>query len=107
MKLPKEVRRYNPVLKKHTVMKVVEAKKKSPNATHTMSRGSKGRVSSRQKWKDQGSGNAGKTSRPPVKKRKMSGKKLSKKTDLRFVCKESGKTFVQKSGIRSKKVEFV
>ena len=107
MKLPKEVKRLCKHCKKHTSHKVVQSKAKTLNANHTMSRGSKMRMHHRQQGKGIGTGNAGKTSRPPVKSRKMSGKKLSKKTDIRYQCKDCSKTSTQSQGIRSKKVEFV
>lgn len=107
MKIPKEVKRYNPVLRKHTVHKVVQAKDKGFNKAHTNSRGSKSRMKVRQEGKGIGTGNSGKTSRPPIKKRKMSGKKMSKKTDLRFICTETKRQTIQKKGIRARKVEFV
>ena len=107
MKVPKEIKRLCGKCGKHTTHKVAAAKTKSPNATHTMSRGSKPRMYARQKGKDVGTGNSGKTSRPPVKSRKMSGKKLSKKTDFRYTCSECKKTSVQNGGIRAKKVEFI
>ncbi len=107
MKIPKEMKRLCPKCKKHTEHKVTQAKKKSPNSNHTMSSGSKVRMHLRQEGKDKGTGNSGKTSRPPIKNRKMSGKKLSKKVDLRYECKECKKASVQSQGIRSKKVEMV
>ncbi len=107
MKVPKEQKRFCVKCKTHTAHKVASAKTKSPNATHTMSKGSKPRMYARQKGKGVGTGNSGKTSRPPVKSRKMSGKKLSKKTDFRYTCLECKKTSVQSGGIRAKKVELV
>ena len=35
-----------------------------------------------------------------------STKKATKKTDLRYTCKDCGKTSVQKKGKRTKRVEF-
>ena len=107
MKLPKEVKRLCKHCKKHTSHKVTQAKAKSLNATHTQSRGSRTRMSLRQQGKDHGTGNSGKTSRPPMKDRKMAGKKLSKKNDIRYQCKECSKTTTAASGNRTKKLEFV
>ncbi|MFP4117676.1 MAG: hypothetical protein ACLFTR_02015 [Candidatus Woesearchaeota archaeon] len=107
MKFPKEVKRLCSHCKKHTPHKVTQAKAKTFNSVHTLSKGSKPRMRARQEGKNVGTGNSGKTSRPPVKKRKMSGKKLSKLTDLRYQCTECKKSSVQSGGVRSKKVEFV
>ena len=52
-------------------------------------------------------GNRGRYSKKAITKFKMTGKKMTKKTDLRFTCKECKKTQVQRKGIRAKKVEFV
>jgi ribosomal protein L44E len=53
-----------------------------------------------------GYGNHGKYSRPAIASFKMTGKKMSKKTDLRYTCKGCKKTHVQPEGFRAKKVEF-
>ncbi|MBS3158151.1 hypothetical protein J4206_02600, partial [Candidatus Woesearchaeota archaeon] len=45
-------------------------------------------------------------SKPAVTSFKMTGKKSTKKTDLRFECKECKKQHVQRYGFRAKKVEF-
>jgi ribosomal protein L44E len=37
----------------------------------------------------------------------MTGKKASKKTDLRYECKICKKTHMQRKGFRTKKLEFV
>jgi len=37
----------------------------------------------------------------------MTGKKLSKKTDFRYTCKECKKSVCQKDGFRAKKIELV
>ncbi len=103
MKIKKTVNRFCPYCKKHTEAKVSLAKKKGRNAARPMSRGSVSRVKAR--GLRRGAGNWGKYSKPP--KPKMSGKKLSKKTDFRFTCKECTKTYSQASGFRAKKVELV
>ncbi len=107
MKFPKETKRLCKHCGKHTPHKVTSAKAKPHNSAHPMSEGSKTRMQGRQQWKEQGTGNSGKTSRPPIKNRKMSGKKMSKLTDLRYQCVECKKTSTQSGGIRAKKVEFV
>jgi len=103
MKIRKTMRRYCPFCRKHTEQKVSLAKKRGRNAARPMSRGSTARV--RQRGLRRGFGNLGRYSKPP--KPKMSGKKLSKKTDFRFTCKECNKTHSQAKGFRAKKVELV
>ena len=103
MKIPKIRRTYCPFCKKHTEHKVSESKKKARNAAHPMSYGSIKRV--RARGLRRGAGNQGRYSRPT--KPKMTGKKLSKKTDFRYTCKECKKTHAQKDGFRAKRVELV
>ena len=103
MKIKKTINKYCPKCKKYTPHKVVQAKKKSKGSTHPLSRGSKTRTRKRGEWR--GYGNLGRYSKPP--KPKMTGKKLTKKTDLRYVCEECGYTLTQKKGIRTKKLEII
>jgi len=103
MKLAKERRRLCPHCKKHTVHKVSNQKNKAKGSSKPQSQGSKSRAKKRGEWR--GHGNLGKYSKPP--KPKLSGKKTSKKTDLRFECKECKKKHVQRTGFRAKKIEFV
>lgn len=105
MKIPKTVKRHCPNCKKHTEHTISQAKKKGLNAVHTQSRSSKVRVQKR--GQRRGAGNLGRFSRKPMASRKMSGKKLTKKTDLRFACKTCGKQHSQSKGIRLKKVEII
>lgn len=107
MKIPKEVKKLCPKCGKHTVHKVTEAKKKGLSATHTLSKGSRPRMHARHQGKGVGTGNSGKTSRPPIKNRKMSGKKMSKLSDLRYQCTVCKKIQTQSHGIRAKKVELI
>ena len=79
------------------------AKRRGHGATHTMAHGQKARVRLRGQWR--GFGNMGRFARPPVAKRKMSGKKQSKKTDFRFTCGVCKKTHTGNKGFRAKKVE--
>ena len=51
-------------------------------------------------------GNLGRYSRKAISAWKMTGSKVSKKSDLRFQCKECKKTHVQRVGFRAKKLEF-
>jgi large subunit ribosomal protein L44e len=103
MKIPKLVKRYCPKCKKHTEQKVSQAKKRSPGSARPMSRYAKTRTHF-----GKGFGNLGRYgSKPPIGSFKMTGKKTSKKTDLRYECKECKKIWVQRKGFRAKKVEFV
>ena len=101
MKLPKITKRYCPYCKKHTEHKVSLTKKKSPRS---MTYGSK--VRAKLRGAARGTGNLGRYSKPAISKFKMTGKKSSKKLDLRYQCKECKKISVQKKGFRAKKVEF-
>ncbi len=69
-----------------------------------MSRGAKSRVKSR--GLRRGVGNLGRFSKKAMGSWKRYGKKQTKKTDLRYTCKECSKTSMQKKGKRTKKVEF-
>lgn len=102
MKVPKEKRRYCPHCKKHAVHKVAAAKKKGQRS---LVQGSKYRA--RRRGKGRGYGNLGKYgSRPAITKWKSTGKKSSKRTDLRYKCKDCNKTHPQRYGIRTKRLEF-
>lgn len=101
MKIPKIVKRHCPYCKKHTEHKVAQAKRKNPSS---LKRGSKRRVKKR--GKSRGHGNKGRLSKGALTKWKRYGKKTTKKTDLRYTCKECGKTHTQKKGKRAKRVEF-
>ncbi|MBC8494865.1 hypothetical protein H8D36_01800 [archaeon] len=103
MKQPKTVNRHCPTCNKHSAHKVAQSKKKAKGSVHPLSHGSKTRTMQRGEWR--GAGNLGKYSKPP--KPKMVGKKLSKKTDFRYTCNVCGKTHMQSTGIRAKKVELV
>jgi large subunit ribosomal protein L44e len=102
MKVKKQVKRYCRNCKKHTEHKVAQAKKKAPSP---MSYGSKFRARSR--GRARGHGNLGRYSKPAISQFKMTGRKQTKKTDLRYECSVCKKTSVQRKGKRSKKVEFV
>jgi large subunit ribosomal protein L44e len=103
MKVPKIIKRLCPHCKKHTEQKVAQAKKRTPGASHPLAQFAKKRAHF-----GKGTGNKGKYgSKPAVSKFKMTGKKTSKKLDLRYECKECKKQSVQKSGFRTKKLELV
>jgi len=101
MKLPKTMRRYCPYCKKHTQHKVALNKKRNPRS---MTYGSKLRA--RRRGQARGIGNMGRYSKPAITKFKMTGKKSSKKTDLRYECSECKKQHTQSKGFRAKKIEF-
>ncbi len=103
MKIPKQMNRHCPKCNKHTPHKVIQSKARGRNQKHPLSTGSKKRV--RLRGERRGAGNLGKYSKPP--KPKMTGKKLSKKTDFRYQCTVCNKMHVQKKGIRAKKIELV
>ncbi len=101
MKLPKTMMRFCPTCKKHTEQKVALTKKK---AASSLTYGSK--VRARRRGKARGMGNMGRYSKPAVTQFKMTGKKQTKKTDLRYQCKVCTKQSMQSKGWRTKKIEF-
>ncbi|OGM02217.1 hypothetical protein A3K72_00935 [Candidatus Woesearchaeota archaeon RBG_13_36_6] len=101
MKLPKIRRKYCPKCKKHTEHKVMQSKKRNPSS---LKKGSKYRMKKR--GQGRGHGNLGRLSKGALTKWKRYGKKTTKKTDLRYECKECKKQHVQRKGIRAKRVEF-
>jgi len=101
MKMPKTKKKYCPYCKKHTEHKVGPSKKKSPGS---MTYGSK--VRAKRRGLARGHGNRGRYSKPAISKFKMTGKKSTKKLDLRFECSICKKKHVQKKGFRTKKIEF-
>jgi large subunit ribosomal protein L44e len=104
MKIPKLVNKYCPKCKKYTQQKVKSAKKATPSSAHPLSYGSK--VRQRLRGENRGAGNKGRYSRKPVSARKRTGRKASKKTDLRYTCVECNKTQPQRQGKRTKKLEI-
>ena len=102
MKVPKVKKKYCPHCKSHQKHKVTQAKKKTPGSAHPLARYAKHRSGY-----GKGKGNLGKYgSKPAISKFKMTGKKQSKKTDLRFECEKCKKIQVQSKGFRAKKIEF-
>lgn len=101
MKIPKIKKRYCPYCKKHTDHKVASAKKKNPSS---LTYGSK--IRAKKRGAARGHGNLGRYSKPAISKFKMTGKKSSKKTDLRYECKVCKKTHAQKKGFRARRIEF-
>lgn len=103
MKIPKAMKRHCAKCGKHTEHKVALAKRKGRSTAHPLSKGGTTRVKAR--GLRRGAGNLGRYSKPT--KPKMSGKKLSKKTDLRYECTVCKKTSSQSHGVRSKRIELV
>jgi len=101
MKLPKTVKRYCPYCRKHTEHKVSLSKKRQPSS---LTYGSK--VRARRRGLARGHGNRGRYSKPAISKFKMTGKKQTKKTDLRYECNVCKKSHAQRKGFRAKKIEF-
>ncbi|HLD13077.1 MAG TPA: 50S ribosomal protein L44e [Candidatus Nanoarchaeia archaeon] len=102
MKFNKTVNRYCRKCNKHTKMAISTAKKRERSS---LSHGSIQRAHKR--GLGIGMGNLGKWgSKPPISKWKMAGAKSSKKTDLRYKCSVCNKSWMQREGFRTKKVEF-
>ena len=102
MKLPKTKKGYCPTCRKHTTSKVYQVKKGQPSS---MSYGSK--VRARMRGKARGAGNLGRYSKPAVTKFKMTGKKQTKKIDLKYLCEVCKKYHIQGKGFRAKKIEMI
>jgi len=100
--MPKTKRTYCPTCRKHTEHKVFEVKKGQPSS---LSYGSK--VRARKRGRARGFGNLGRYSKPAVTKFKMTGKKQTKKTDLKFQCSVCKKYHLQRKGFRTKRLELV
>ncbi len=103
MKLPKTRFTFCPKCKKHTEHKVTEAKKRTFSSVHTQSYGGKIRARARGRL---GYGNHGRMSRKPINAWRLSGRKQSKKVDLRYECKDCKKMHTSGKSWRAKKVEF-
>lgn len=94
----KSIKRYCPKCNKHTEQAVSFAKKRERG---TLKHGSIARANLR--GRGVGFGNKGRWGSKPTKP-KRSGKKASKKQDLRYKCKICNKTNVQRKGFRAKKL---
>jgi len=102
MKIPKLKKRLCPYCKKHTEHKVSQAKRRTPGSARTLDKSAKCRTGF-----GKGCGNLGKYgSKPAIGSFKLTGKKTTKKTDLRFECKECKKSHSQRKGFRSKRIEL-
>lgn len=106
MKVPKEMKRYCPKCKTHTVQKVKNEKNRGRNKTHPLTKFSMVRLNARGIGTGIGLGNAGRYSRGALNSWKRFNKKHSKKTDLRHTCSVCNKTNVSADkGIRTKKIQ--
>ena len=103
MKLPKTRKMHCPKCKKHTEHKIAEAKKRTVGTAHPLSYGSKKRAKKRGAFK---SGSKGRYSKPALSKWKMTGKKQSKKVDLRYTCNICKKSQIAGKAWRARRVEF-
>lgn len=83
----------------HKVFQVKKGKASS------LVRGSKYRAKKR--GLARGFGSLGRYSKPAVTKFKMTGKKQTKKTDLKYQCPDCKKFHNQRKGFRTKRVELV
>lgn len=102
MKLPKTTKRYCSKCKTHTEQKITTAKRRTAGSAHPLAQFGKKRAEY-----GKGHGNLGRYgSKPAVGNFKMTGKKGSKKTDLRYQCVECKRITTQAQGIRAKRVEF-
>ena len=97
MKMPKEIRRYCPTCRKHTLHKVIQVK--------TGKKRGKLKIGAR-RYESKIKGYGG-FPRPKPEKSKKWGVKLTKKVDLRYKCAECGKMHIRKEGFRVKKIEMV
>lgn len=102
MKKPKVVRRHCKYCKKHTNQKLELISSAKPRGA--LKRGSI--IRARKRGLGRGYGNLGKWgSKPPVSKFKRKSK-LTKKTNIIYVCSECGKKMTQSKGIRTSKIEI-
>lgn len=102
VKLPKTVKKLCKHCKKHTEHKVSQAKRRGPNTATPGGKGAKWRTNF-----NKGMGNLGRYgSKPAIKDFKMTGKKTSKKLDLRYTCSVCKKTSVPRNAYRAKKLEL-
>ena len=102
MKIPKQKKTYCKHCKKTTMHKVAQVKGKERSS---LKHGSIQRATKRGRGKA-GFGNKGKYGKPAISKWKRTGAKISKKTNLKFICDVCKKAIVQRKGIRAKKQEI-
>ncbi len=102
MKLPKTTKRYCSKCKTHTEHKITSAKRRTAGSASPLAKFSKHRTNY-----GKGHGNLGRYgSKPAIGNFKMTGKKVTKNTDLRYQCVKCKRTQTQDGGFRTKKIEF-
>ncbi|MBU2639212.1 MAG: 50S ribosomal protein L44e [Nanoarchaeota archaeon] len=99
MKLKKTTKRYCPFCRKHTQQKISQVKSGSKRGS--LKRGSIKRATKRSV---PGTGNKNRWGSKPSKP-KRTGAKTSKKSNIKYTCSICKKSKIQKSGIRSRKIE--
>lgn len=103
MKVPKEMKRYCPNCKKHTLQKVKIEKNRGKNKTHPMTQFS--RIRQELRGIGVGRGNKGRMSRGAMNSWKRFNKKHSKRPDLRYTCTVCSKVNLNgDSAERAKKI---
>ena len=101
MKVPKTRKRLCPYCRKHTEHKLIIVKRHAPSS---MKHGSK--IRARLRGQARGFGGWGRYSKPAVGQWKMTGSKVSKKSDFSFQCMVCKKAHPQRVGFRAKKFEL-
>ena len=102
MKQPKKIKKYCRKCKKHTEHAASIAKKRDRG---TLKRGSIERR--KRRGLERGYGNKGRSSRGAISSFKRTGKKTSKKQDLRYKCNNCNKMSTPNKGTRAKKLELI
>ncbi|MDK2908177.1 MAG: large subunit ribosomal protein L44e [Candidatus Woesearchaeota archaeon] len=102
MKIPKRIKRFCPYCRKHVEVLVIQNKRRKPSPSK---KGSKYRA--RLRGEARGHGNRGRYSKPAVTQFKMTGKKQTKKYDIRYKCTVCNKSFTPSGGKRTKRFEIV
>ncbi|PIN99625.1 50S ribosomal protein L44e [archaeon CG10_big_fil_rev_8_21_14_0_10_43_11] len=97
MKVPRSMKRYCPTCKTHEEQKVVRVKARAKNPLGRIERIRSARIQK----------GYGSTPYPQPQKSKRHKKKLSKKPDIRFECKNCKKQHPYQSSKRTKKFELV
>jgi len=103
MKLPKQVKRYCPTCKKHTLQTLSVAKQKSRSSSHPLSRGSASRLEAR--GFRVGYGNQGRYSRKGPKDWKRKSK-MTKRLAVLYTCSICKKAKGISSAIRTSRLEI-
>jgi len=104
MKFPKEVNRYCPYCKKHTIQVIATAKQKSRSSAHPLSRGSSVRTAAR--GQGVGFGNFGRYGSKPAIKSWKRKTKITRRITVTYTCKVCKKTKMIAKAIRSGRIEI-